>query len=88
MKTEIPIDQAGRVVLPKQVRRHFNLVAGDRLDLEISSEGIFLRAHTRPAGLVEDHGLLVHEGEAVGDLESIVDLVRSDRDAAVAGIRR
>lgn len=88
MKTEIPIDRAGRVVLPKQVRRHFNLVAGDRLDLEISPEGILLRTHDRPAALVEEHGLLIHEGEAVGDMERIVDFARSDRDAAVLGIRR
>ncbi len=88
MKTEIPIDRAGRVVLPKQVRSHFNLIAGDRLGLEISPEGIFLRTRDRQAGLVEDHGLLIHEGEAAGDMARIVERGRSDRDAAVLGVRR
>lgn len=88
MKTAIQIDGAGRLVLPQQVRRHFHLVAGDRLDLEIVPEGIFLRAHSRQADLVEENGLLVYEGEAVGDLAQTVELARTGRDADVLGLRR
>ena len=88
MKSAITIDSAGRLVLPQQVRRQFHLVAGDRLDLEIVPDGIFLRAHSRQADLVEENGLLVHEGEAVGDLAQTVELARSSRDAEVLGLRR
>lgn len=88
MKNAIPIDSAGRLVLPRHVRRQFHLVAGDKLDLEIVSDGIFLRSHSKQAGLVEENGLLVHEGEAVGDLAQTVETTRSHRDAEVLGLRR
>jgi len=88
MKSAISIDKAGRLVLPQQVRRRFHLLAGDSLDLEVVTDGIFLRAHSRQADLVEENGLLVHEGEAIGDLAQSVADVRSDRDADVLGLRR
>jgi AbrB family looped-hinge helix DNA binding protein len=88
MKSAIPIDSAGRLVLPKQVRRQFHLIAGDRLELEVVPDGILLRASSRQAALVEENGLLVHEGEAVGDLVQAVELARSGRDAEVLGLRR
>lgn len=87
MKTEISIDKAGRVVLPQQVRRLFHLVAGDRLDMRILPDGIFLRSHSRQANLVEENGLLVHEGEPVGDLIRAVELSRSGRDEDMLGLR-
>ena len=88
MKSTIPIDRAGRVVLPQSVRRLFHLAAGDRLALEILPDGIILRSHSRQAPLVEENGLLVHEGAAVGDLAQAVELARGDRDADVLGLRR
>ena len=88
MTNAIPIDKAGRLVIPQQVRRQFHLVAGDLLDVEIVPDGIFLRAHSRQADLVEEDGLLVHEGEAAGDLAQAVELARAGRDADVLGLRR
>jgi hypothetical protein len=41
------------------VRRKFHIAAGDWLDMEIVSAGIFLRAHSRQADLVEENGLFV-----------------------------
>ena len=38
--------------------------------------------------LVEENGLLVHEGEAVGDLAPLVERTRNERDADVLGLRR
>ena len=87
MKTSISIDKAGRVVLPQEIRRQFHLLAGDRLDLEIRPDGILLRSHSRQANLVEENGLLVHEGEAVGDLARAVELARASRDADMLGLR-
>ena len=88
MRTAITIDRAGRIVLPHQVRRHFHLEAGDELDLEVVADGIFLRSRSTPAGLVEEDGLLVHEGEATGDLADAVEIARTSRDADVLGLRR
>ncbi len=88
MTSTVPIDRAGRLVIPQHVRRQFHLMAGDLLDLEIVSDGIFLRAHARQADLVEENGLLVHDGDAVGDLAQAVEQTRSGRDADVLGLQR
>ncbi|MEI6563309.1 MAG: AbrB/MazE/SpoVT family DNA-binding domain-containing protein [bacterium] len=88
MKAELSIDKAGRIILPQAVRRQFHLVAGDRLDLKILPDGIFLKTHERQAHLVENNGLLVHEGEPTGDLIRAVELSRSGRDAEVLGWRQ
>ena len=88
MKQSIGIDKAGRVVLPQQVRRQFNLSPGDKLDLEVTPDGIFLRSRSRRGDLVEENGLLVHEGEAVGDLVQAVEMARAGRDADLLGLRR
>jgi AbrB family looped-hinge helix DNA binding protein len=87
MKVGITVDKAGRVVLPQHVRRQFHLLAGDRLDLEIRPDGIFLRSRARRVDLVEENGLLVHEGEPVGDLAQAVELARTNRDEDVLGLR-
>ena len=87
MTISISVDKAGRVVLPQQVRRQFHLLAGDRLDLEIRPDGIFLRSRARRVDLVEENGLLVHEGEPVGDLAQAVELARANRDEDVLGLR-
>jgi hypothetical protein len=34
-----------------------------------------------------ENGLLVHEGEMAGDLESLVEKIRDERDADVLGLR-
>jgi AbrB family looped-hinge helix DNA binding protein len=84
----IKVDKAGRVILPQHVRHHFHLSAGDCLDLEIRPDGILLRSRSERIDLVEENGLLVHEGEPVGDLAQAVELARTSRDADVLGLRR
>jgi len=48
MKSQIPIDGAGRIVLPKAVRDELQLVAGDLL--EISLEDNEVRLHPARSG--------------------------------------
>ena len=88
MKTAVSVDKAGRVVLPQHIRRQFNLSPGDKLDLEVTPDGIFLRSRSRRVHLSDENGLLVHEGEAAGDLVQAVELARAGRDADVMGLRR
>lgn len=80
MKTLIPIDKAGRVVLPKEIRQRFHLLSGDKLSLELISDGVILHASMARPSLSEQNGLLVHEGEAVGDLLYAVDSDRASRN--------
>ena len=88
MKSELSIDKAGRVILPQAVRRQFHLVAGDSLELKILPDGIFLKTHEHQAHLVEDQGLLVHDGDPTGDLIHTVAVSRAERDAEVLGWRQ
>lgn len=88
MKDVLSIDKAGRVILPQAVRRQFHLVAGDCLELKLLPDGIFLKAHDRQAHLVENNGLLVHEGEPTGDLIQAIEWSRSSRDEEVRGWRQ
>jgi len=70
------IDEAGRVVIPKQLRDHLGIRPGA---VEVTADGNGLRIEL-PAeeGLVEDAGRLVIGG---GDSRIDDDLVRSLRDA-------
>ncbi len=88
MNATITMDGVGRVVLPKQVRQQMHLAAGDQFALELVPDGIMLRSRSRRAELVEENGLLVHEGEPAGDLARTIDLVRARRDDAILGLRR
>lgn len=88
MKTSLSIDKAGRIVLPQTVRRQFHLVAGDHLDLTVMPDGVLLRTRVRQDRITEKNGLLVHEGEPMGDLVHAIEQSRSNRDAEVLGLRQ
>ncbi|MBI2192639.1 MAG: AbrB/MazE/SpoVT family DNA-binding domain-containing protein [Planctomycetes bacterium] len=84
MKKTISIDAAGRLVIPLPVRKQFQLVRGSVLELEIRSDGIVLRPQSRPLGLVEQDGLLVHHGESSGDLLGAIEMAREQRNTDLA----
>ena len=85
MKTRLTIDAAGRIVLPQPVRRQFQLTCGSLLDIEIDGDAIILRPRSHEATLVEEKGLLVHEGEPTGDLLLAVEVARRQRDRDLSG---
>jgi AbrB family looped-hinge helix DNA binding protein len=59
----IQIDSAGRVVLPKPLRKHFNLLPGDKLRLSSDSTGIRLEPADAAGHLVRKGKVLVFTGE-------------------------
>jgi AbrB family looped-hinge helix DNA binding protein len=64
MKTEtIQIDKAGRVVLPKPLREHFNLLPGDKLRLSVEGKAIKLEPTDVAGSLVRKGRVLVFRGE-------------------------
>jgi len=85
MKWDVRVDAAGRIVLPQPVRRRFHLDRGAILDLEIEEDAIILRPRVHEPTLIEEKGLLVHEGKPYATLEDAVDIVRARRDADTAG---
>jgi AbrB family looped-hinge helix DNA binding protein len=87
MKTEtIQIDKAGRLVLPKPLRKKFNLEAGDKLRLSVEGNSIRLEP-TDPAGkLVRKGGVLVFTGEFSEPLttETVNSLIEDEREKRTA----
>jgi len=74
----VQIDKAGRVVLPKAVREHLGLQAGDHLQLNLHSGGVELRPAKPGPWLEEDEGLLVLKGVAWAGQDP--DLVTPERE--------
>jgi AbrB family looped-hinge helix DNA binding protein len=85
---KLKIDRAGRIVVPNSVRKHFHLAAGALLEIEIGENAIILRPPGNEPTLVEEGGLLVHQGEPSGDLLGAVETARTRRDRDTAGPMR
>lgn len=62
MKSTIQIDHAGRLVLPKVVRKRFNLSAGDKLTVSADENGIHLEPVAAAGELVRKGSMLVFRG--------------------------
>jgi len=83
MKAEtIPIDGAGRIVLPKPVREQLNLVAGDKLRVSIEGSAIRLEPTSPTGGLVRKGTVLVFTGEFVEPIttEKVEQLIAGERE--------
>ena len=76
----ITIDRAGRVVVPKQLRDRFNLVAGTELDIEASGDGLRLRKVVSQPTLIRKKGVLVHHGTTSAPID-VAAFIRAEREA-------
>lgn len=78
----IPIDKAGRVVLPKEVRDHFGLQAGNEFEVIEEARRIILQPVEKQPKLVRKGGVLVFEPEEdfSKEGEDIVKKIRQERD--------
>lgn len=85
MKDTLTIDSAGRMVLPKELRKRFGLTAGDKLELRLSSDAMILAPYARPPSLTKEGCLYVHEGEPDGVFSEMTDSARRERDRRVWG---
>lgn len=83
--TEIKIDRAGRVVIPKPLRERLGIKPGTRLEAHEERHGLLLRCKPERPTLVRERGLWVHHGEPRGgvDLEHLIDEVREQRARAI-----
>jgi AbrB family looped-hinge helix DNA binding protein len=60
----IPIDKAGRVVLPKWVREEANLLPGDELKVSLEGQRIQLEPAVEESGLVRKGRALVFRSQS------------------------
>ena len=88
MRSRLPIDGAGRLVIPKRVRDELGLSAGDTLEMERAGEAIILRPVRNRVPLVKEHGVWVfYSGHRLTteDTNAVLDEIRDERERASLG---
>ena len=81
MTTKLTLDQAGRVLIPKNLRHELHLGPGDALELESEGDEITLRPVRPKALLKKEHGIWVYQGEPSDT--SITDLIDRNRESRI-----
>lgn len=88
MKSEVTLDQAGRVVLPKALREALHLSAGDTLDLTVKGGEVTLRPKRGATPLYKERGVWVfRSGSPLGaaETEATLATIRAQRHRRNAG---
>jgi AbrB family looped-hinge helix DNA binding protein len=88
-KCRLAIDKAGRVVIPKNIRKAFHLHAGDSLEMETSGDQITLRPLRSSTPLIKERGVWVlRTGEPllVSEADDVLRRIRDERDMQNSGI--
>ena len=81
MTTNLTLDKAGRLVLPKPLRDRMQLGPGTVMQLDSEGESITLRPVRPKAALAKEHGIWVYQGKS--SEVSIPDLIESVRTKRV-----
>lgn len=84
MNATVPIDKAGRIVLPKAIRDELSLAPGDTLEIESAGESVVLRPVRANAPLCKERGIWVFQGSAtlsVDDANQMIARNRAKRDS-------
>ena len=84
----VPIDKAGRVVLPKNVRKELAIDPGDLLAVTIQGSEITLRPRKGPAGFIRKGQALVfsaHSSDAL-TCEDVNSVLATEREKSVADV--
>ena len=82
MSTKITIDSAGRVVIPKSLRKSLGLQTGDALEIDVTADEITLRSIRKAATLIKEQGTWVHRTEITitnEDVSELLDQIRDER---------
>ena len=86
MTTEITLDRAGRVLIPKSLRRELRLGEGDTLHLESAGDQITLRPVRQEGLLKKEQGVWVFQSEPVDvSIPDLIDRVRAQRSMDLLG---
>ena len=81
MKRDISIDQAGRIVLPREVRRQLNLGPGSRLRVAVVAERIELTPEPEPDPALVSAPSKRKVLQATGTAFDAAAATRAERDA-------
>ena len=82
----VPIDRAGRVVLPKQVRDELAIKPGDLLKISIREDEVTLRPTREASGFIKRGRALVFSSGEVDLLDNeTVEAIRADERGNLLG---
>jgi AbrB family looped-hinge helix DNA binding protein len=90
MSTQLTIDGAGRVVIPKPLRDELDLAPGDTLELETAGESMTLRPTRGTVPLTKEKGVWVFRtGHPLpaSVTDDVLDRIRTNRDQRNLGIK-
>ena len=88
MNTRLIIDKAGRVVIPKPLRKVLHLEPGDALEMDTEGEQITLRPVRGTGPLTKEHGVWVfYTGQSLpaSATDEMLQQIREERDLANLG---
>jgi AbrB family looped-hinge helix DNA binding protein len=88
MAERLVIDRAGRVVIPKPVRKELHLEPGDTLEMERAGEHITLRPVRGTGPLAKEHGVWVFRAGKplpASATDEVIKGIREERDLANLG---
>jgi AbrB family looped-hinge helix DNA binding protein len=83
MNTNLTIDKAGRIVLPKPVRDRLQIAPGDQLRIESDDDRIILRPARGAAQLRKKRGVWVYRSDeplSASTVQETLERVRRERD--------
>ncbi len=89
MKTNsVPIDRAGRIVLPKEIRQELSIKAGDTFKISIDGAGVTLIPNKEASGFVRKGKAFVFStpGDQTLSEETVQEILnagRAERDAHI-----
>jgi AbrB family looped-hinge helix DNA binding protein len=58
------IDKAGRIVVPKALRERLGFEGGTEIEIEVTSDGLRIRALSPEPSFIRKEGVLVHHGSS------------------------
>jgi AbrB family looped-hinge helix DNA binding protein len=85
---KVSIDRAGRIVIPKSVRREMHLESGDSLELERQGDGVTLRPARKAASFRMVDGVwLVRTGVplSAAEVQEASEQARLEHEDRIAG---
>lgn len=81
MAAKVSIDQAGRILIPKEVRKKWRLQAGDELEIDIEDTALHLRLVQPAATIQKELGVWVFHSEPLE--QANFDVVEENRLARI-----
>lgn len=73
------VDKFGRIVIPKEMRADLGILPGSVILIEGTADEITIRPLAEEPIIYNKNGILVARGKMVGDIESHIKKLRSER---------